>query len=206
MLVVNCGSRVLPRIIENLNKAGHEPTIISLDLLEPHNLKGHEGIIISGSPRMVSEQNMDYIERLSFLRNASIPILAICFGHQLIGALHGAEIRKSKPDKSLIRGHREIWLENSVLFNDIKPVEHFFQYHEEEISLPEDFILLGSSEETSVEAMCHKEKPIYAVQFHPELSGDQGFKIFENFSKLCKERSMAITTDSSERPDAHTTH
>ena len=75
--------------------------------------------------------------------------------------------------------------ENDPFFQDIDAVSLFNEDHEEHITLPEDFIQIASSELTEVEAMRHRAKPIYSVQFHPETSGDQGFKMLENFSKLC---------------------
>lgn len=189
MLVVNCGSPRVPEIVSHLKAQKCDVQVVSLDLLQPHHLRNVEGIVISGSFDMISEQNMDYIERYSFLREADVPILGICFGHQLLGVLHGADIGKSKPDSSWIQGNREIWLENSRLFTDVKPVSMFQQFHQEEISLPENFVLLGSSDETRVEAMCHQEKPIYGVQFHPEISGDVGTQIFDNFvNNICADK------------------
>jgi GMP synthase (glutamine-hydrolysing) len=58
--------------------------------------------------------------------------------------------------------------------------------HCESISIPPNFKLIGSSDACVNEAMQHQTKKIYGVQFHPEVSGNHGRVIFENFVHLCE--------------------
>ena len=52
---------------------------------------------------------------------------------------------------------------------------------------PNDFILLGESENCKIQAMKHKNKPFYGLQFHPEVEHTEfGEKIFRNFVKICE--------------------
>jgi GMP synthase (glutamine-hydrolysing) len=57
--------------------------------------------------------------------------------------------------------------------------------HCESISLPKGFKLLAVSDACVNEAMCHASKPWMGVQFHPEVSGNQGTLLIENFVNLC---------------------
>ena len=56
--------------------------------------------------------------------------------------------------------------------------------------LPDDFILSASTQSAPIAAMEHKEKPYYALQFHPEVRGQE---IIENFIiEICKTKEMEI--------------
>ena len=61
--------------------------------------------------------------------------------------------------------------------------------HKDEVrTLPPDFKLLATSSLCDIEAMKHKDKPIYGIQFHPEVHHTkQGHLIFENFYRVCQE-------------------
>jgi len=61
--------------------------------------------------------------------------------------------------------------------------------HKDEVTKPpKNFEILASSSICGVEAMKHETKPIYGIQFHPEVHHtEKGGKIFENFYEICKE-------------------
>lgn len=55
------------------------------------------------------------------------------------------------------------------------------------ITPPEDFSVLARSEKVLVQALTHVKKPIYSVQFHPEVRHTEKDElIFNNFVKLCR--------------------
>jgi len=60
----------------------------------------------------------------------------------------------------------------------------FYENHREGISLPEGFLLLGSSLNYPVEIMASASKPLLGVQFHPEVSGMPGRILFGNFMQI----------------------
>jgi GMP synthase (glutamine-hydrolysing) len=57
--------------------------------------------------------------------------------------------------------------------------------HCEAVGIPADFIHVAVSDATINEAMMHKERKLYGVQFHPEVSGMHGAVILENFVHIC---------------------
>lgn len=76
-------------------------------------------------------------------------------------------------------------LEKDILFSDIENGSFFQDAHSEYISLPDNFILLARSNSCTNEAMKHTNKDLYGVQFHPEISGENGETLLRNFLTLC---------------------
>ena len=63
-----------------------------------------------------------------------------------------------------------------------------WESHNDEVTvLPKDFEILGKSENCEIQAMQHKEKQLYGLQFHPEVEHTEyGELIFKNFVKICE--------------------
>lgn len=141
-----------------------------------------QGIIISGSPiEWVDINPQDILEKFTWLRETDKPVLGVCFGHQIIGQIFGGIFSHGV----LIDCEEHIDLEHDELFEGIDST--FFQeHHVEAVSVPEDFVCIGRSCSCANEAMRHKEKPIWSVQFHPEISGAHGKKLLQNFCARCK--------------------
>ena len=119
-----------------------------------------------------------YIEHINWLKEYQNPILGICFGHQLIGLLYGSFGSRMKENRDWLE--IEVFTE-SLLFDKLPTVFDVMEDHCESISIPAEFELLASSDECINEAMQHKDKMIYGLQFHPEVSGNFGRVIIENF-------------------------
>ena len=183
VVVVDCGSSKVPTIAGVLESLGARPDVIS-----PHQLPEivsdlPAAIIISGNPALICETGTDFLADFDVLRALRLPVLGICFGHQVIGLLYGAEVSIGKEDRDLRR--MEI-LQDEPLFAGLSGEDDFQQDHTEEITLPRDFIHLATSSHCFNEAMVHPERPVYGVQFHPESSGSAGKALIANFLSIAK--------------------
>ena len=182
IIIVNFGSEKTQYIQDKINYLGYESQIFHWENMEQVNWGTISGIVLGGSPFLFTENDFQiYIDRFQFLKNSSVPILGICFGHQLLGLLFGSSVYKSEK----IDGENNISIIlNSKLFENFGENELFVENHTEGITLPIDFEKLASSENCVVEAMKHSKLNIFGVQFHPEVSGENGIKLINNFCEL----------------------
>ena len=183
ILIVDCGSKAdsIQRIVTEF---GFKPVRVRLDDILRMNHVEWSGILVSGSPILLTEIDYDqYLQSLSFVLTSACPVLGVCFGHQVIGLLHGAAVFRGVECRS---DQRVKILERNTLFEGLENVLAVKEDHCEGITLPHRFMLLATSENYSVEAMKHYDKELYGVQFHPEVSGKVGQRIIENFLRLCK--------------------
>lgn len=189
ILVIDCGSSKT-KYIEQIVDDFIDVKPCKLMDFTVNELQNINGVIISGAPLLITEINMEpYLEKLNWIKTTSLPVLGICFGHQVIGLLHGAFGSKMKEDRDwqIVEA-----FETSPLFNRLPDEIEMMEDHCETISIPENFKLIASSDACVNEVMQHNDKPIYGVQFHPEVSGNHGRIMIENFINVCLETGREI--------------
>lgn len=180
--IIDCGTSWLQEIKQNLLDLGYEFNVIKLDEIKNCNFKNFSGVIISGAPTLLTQVDQEYFDKFVFLKSIEVPVLGICLGHQIIGRLNGSKI---KAEKMIDKMEKIEILQKNNLFTGIKNLTEFREEHSEFISLPINFVLLAKSKTCDNESMKHKNKNIFGVQFHPEVSGKNGKKLLDNFLKLC---------------------
>jgi GMP synthase (glutamine-hydrolysing) len=122
-----------------------------------------------------------------YVKETGLPILGICLGHQLIAETFGGAV-----NKGAFGGYAHVTveiLEPDDILVDMGPTITTWASHADEvIRLPNDFTKLARSEICEIEAMKHLNKPIYGVQWHPEVAHTEGGStLLLNFIKICKE-------------------
>ena len=140
------------------------------------------GLILGGGPSIEQSGNS-----MSYIKELDIPILGICLGHQLIAEAFGGEIGAAGSESyALIKIN--IRNENGILKGFGESADVWASHKDEVTKPPKNFEVLASSSICGVEAMKHETKPIYGIQFHPEVHHtEKGGMIFENFYEICKE-------------------
>jgi len=139
-------------------------------------------VIVSGSQKMVGSGETEP-GLLEFLRGERRLLLGICYGHQVLASAFGSEVRK---DGQKHLGDEEVFLNKTdALFSDFPPVFRMAESHEEIVvrdnELERNFMVLAENRQGLVEAIRHRDHPLYGVQFHPEKSGDLGIRLLANF-------------------------
>lgn len=141
------------------------------------------GIILSGGAVSVYQKATPFDKR--WLR-MGVPILGICYGHQLIASLSGGKIRQSKPEfgKAKIKIVRKNPLLHGKFSNSIVWMSH----RESVTQLPRGLEIIALSEFSPITAFFNKKRQLYGVQFHPEVSHTKfGVNMLKNFCfDICK--------------------
>jgi len=182
--IVNFGSAKTGQIAACLTELGIASVIVDGANPELIDLDKTSGIILSGAPILLTETDVTiYTAPYLFLKTVHMPVLGICFGHQLLGLLFGASVYKGME----VRKDTLLTIINADnLFVGFGDTTTMREDHTEGITLPEDFIKLAASAEYEVEAMKHRERDLFGVQFHPEVSGKNGLQLLSNFCRLLK--------------------
>ncbi|MCL2078201.1 MAG: aminodeoxychorismate/anthranilate synthase component II [Oscillospiraceae bacterium] len=143
-----------------------------------------ERIVISPGPGKPKDAGI-CIEVIKQLY-AEIPILGICLGHQALYEAFGGVV--SYADELMHGRSSKVMLSiASPLFNRLPVIIQAARYHSLmalKDTLPDDLKIIAWTEDGEIMAVCHKEYPVYGVQFHPEsVLTPRGKTIIENF--LC---------------------
>ena len=156
------------------------PYDISLKELKKLNPKG---IIFSGGPSSVYDSNAPTPTKKIF--QLQIPILGICYGHQIIVNNFGGKVKRVNKEY----GSAVLSIDDSSdIFSGVGDSIRAWMSHGDEAKLvPDDFKIIGHTENARAAAISNKQKAVYGIQFHPEVvHTENGNEILKNFVlKVC---------------------
>lgn len=186
ILVLDFGSQytqlIARRIRENKVYSEIYPFNASLDKIKSFNPKG---IVLSGGPSSVYEKNAPFPDLEIF--NLGIPLLGICYGMQLMAHLLGGQVSKAAKREY---GKAELIIDDAKdIFSGIPIKTNVWMSHGDKIEkLPQNFSIIGHTNNSPIAAMADRNKRFYALQFHPEVvHTEEGNKILHNFIfNICK--------------------
>jgi GMP synthase (glutamine-hydrolysing) len=138
-----------------------------------------KGVILSGSPHSVREDNPPQID-LSEIKG-KLPLLGICFGAQYLAHFFGGEVGRSD-SREYGRAQLEIKAHNSKLFKDVFDSVVWMSHADTILKLPSNYKILASTHDVAVAAFGIEAEETFGLQFHPEVYHTaEGSKILKNF-------------------------
>jgi GMP synthase-like glutamine amidotransferase len=196
-LIVNCSLKATTNetLLEAVRKFSDCTVVQFRDVDEGYHVdKDIEAVVISGSAaRIVNPSDRAlFKEVVRLVKTCDLPMLGICFGHQLLCWTFGAKVGVLA--QSVIGRFEKVRVVDvEGLFvgfaqqQTIPLAESHYDYVFKESLDRAGMVLLADSASCEVEAVKHEAKPFYGVQFHPERinigseSHPEGHRVIENF-------------------------
>jgi len=190
ILIIDFGSQFTQLIARRVRELGVFSEIVSHKKIKITQIINENiaGIILSGGPLNVYENDKFKFDKK--ILKLGVPILGICFGHQILSKLLGGKVKKSK--------HREFGLatiskvSNSILtknfFNKNNRSDVWMSHADQVSKMPKNFRIIASTKNSKLTIIENIKDNFYGVQFHPEVTHtNKGKILLRNFVFLiCK--------------------
>ncbi|PID41357.1 MAG: glutamine-hydrolyzing GMP synthase [Proteobacteria bacterium] len=188
ILILDFGSQYTQLIARRVREIGVYCEIRAFDMT-CQEIKAFvpKGIILAGGPESVTE--LDSPRAPDAVFEMGLPVLGICYGMQTMAEQLGGKVSSS--DKREFGYAQVEVVKPSPLFADIadhlsssgNPLLDVWMSHGDKVTrIPRDFEVVAATESAPVSAMQHLSRPLYGVQFHPEVTHTkQGKRILEHF-------------------------
>ncbi|EKD55467.1 MAG: hypothetical protein ACD_60C00006G0009 [uncultured bacterium] len=149
------------------------------------------GIILSGSPESVIEENNIHAPQMIF--ELGCPVLGICYGMQTMAFQLGGKVAQGKKREF---GHAKVIVQESMgLLVDMEALDVWMSHGDHVDVLPSGFTKMASTETCDIVAMADKKRHFYGLQFHPEVSHTkEGVRILKRFIlEICQCKPLWTT-------------
>lgn len=153
--------------------------------LVPYDITGEElarcnpkGIILSGGPASVS--GPDAPMPADDIFESDLPLLGICYGHQLIVNRYGGRVKRANREY----GSSVLSIDDrdSLLGGIGDSVRAWMSHGDEAEKIPPGFEIIGHTKSSRAAAIALRDSPVYGIQFHPEVTHtEHGARILQNF-------------------------
>ena len=178
--IVDFGGQYTHLIARRIRELG-----VFSEIIPPESFKTNDdnvGIIFSGSPQSVNAEDAFRI-KIDLGKN-EIPILGICYGHQLLAKMVGGEIESGENKEY---GFTSVTCDskNSKLMKGLNSEQKVWMSHGDHVCrLPKDFKITASS--YSIKIAAYESEKYFGFQFHPEVTHTKnGMQMLENFIAYC---------------------
>ena len=189
IIVIDFGSQVTKLIARRIRELNVYCEVINLkEFAKIKNFEDIKGIILSGGPATVNKKKYPTIPKNIFEKK--IPILGICYGLQLLSKVFGGIIKKSQKKRefgeALLLEKSKSTLFKKVFIN--KKTRVWMSHQDAVYKIPKGFKNIASTSNSKYTAIQNKNKKIYGIQFHPEVTHTKkGSQIIKNFVlNICK--------------------
>jgi GMP synthase (glutamine-hydrolysing) len=141
-------------------------------------LRSRRGIIISGGPASVYSPDSPTIDPR--ILQAGIPVLGICYGHQLLAHHLGGKVAKGDRGEYGL-AHLTVTCEDA-LWEGVDRSQIWMSHRDSVAEVPAGFRVIASTETSGVAAMSQPDRKLFGLQFHPEVAHTHaGTRILQNF-------------------------
>lgn len=146
----------------------------------PEDEEGIIGVILSGSPYSVHDEQAFKVDLSRFV--GKYPVLGICYGAQFISYANGGKVERTGT-REYGRAHLQYIDTDNALFRGFDEKSQVWMSHGDTITaIPADCHVIASTEDVKFAAYASSEKPVWAVQFHPEVFHTlRGSLLLKNF-------------------------
>lgn len=178
--IIDLGGQYCHLIGRRLRDLGIQSRIYRPDT-PPKVLATHAGIILSGGPQSVYEKDAPKVKP-GVLR-LKVPILGICYGHQLLAQLLGAKVERGRGEYGSTK--LSVLSPNSLFTKTPKEQTVWMSHTDTVTELPSGSLTLASTAQCRIAAFGDPAKGVYGVQFHPEVvHTEYGREILRRFVSL----------------------
>jgi len=181
LLILDFGSQYTQLIARRIREEGVYCEIHPFNMpLEAIRAFQPKGIILSGGPSSIYAENAPMISREVI--ELGPPVLGICYGLQLIATLMGGKVARAA-EREYGRAQLELAQADSPLWRDVPVSSVVWMSHGDRLeSLPEEFEIIGRTDNSPYAAICKQEQRLFGIQFHPEVvHTEAGRQILRNF-------------------------
>jgi GMP synthase-like glutamine amidotransferase len=163
------------RIVSLAGREGRETHFLTI---RSDDLKSADGIILCGTA-LKDNLFAARVQEFSWLRSISVPVLGICAGMQILCLVFGGTIR---PGAEI--GMTTVRADTPDPLLPRSPEFPAYELHSFTCDPPQGWVIMAVSDR-GVQAICHPDRPLYGVMFHPEVRNDG---VVERFLSLCQEK------------------
>lgn len=183
VVVLDFGGQYAHLIANRIRRLG-----VYSEIREPETpaseLKKYKGIILSGGPQSVYDKEAPQCDKAIF--DLGLPVLGICYGHQLMQHLLGGKV---SPGKTKEYGLSTLILKEPVgAFSGLPKTSRAWMSHGDTVQdVAPGFEEVATTEDCKNSALADQHRHFYGVQFHPEVTHtDAGMQIFDRFLEICQ--------------------
>ena len=179
ILILDFGSQYTQLIARRLRELNVYCEIHPFNKI-PQIHSGVKGVILSGSPHSVREENPPKPD-LSAIKG-KLPLLGVCYGAQFLAHFFGGEVGKSNT-REYGRAFLQYADNSNPLFKEISQNSQVWMSHGDTIlSIPENYKVIASTHDVKVAAFAVQNESTFGIQFHPEVyHSTEGTQLLKNF-------------------------
>ena len=180
VLVLDFGAQYAQLIARRVREAHVHSEIVPRDITaEEVRKRRPAGLILSGGPASVYAEDAYRMD--PEILKLGIPVLGICYGHQLMADVAGGNVRNTG-EGEYGKTNLEVNADSFLLAELPKNQSVWMSHSDQVVEPPSGFVSVAATPGAAVAVMEDRERRLYGVQFHPEVGHTpRGTEILKRF-------------------------